>query len=176
MSQLFAIRLDSLSVLRFRGVDARKFLQGQLSNDVQRLDSHPAQLTGLHDPQGRVIAILRLMALESNDVLALLPRDLAPRVQQHLSKYVLRAKVNIETADTDWQVYGLCGPDAEVAARMHKSLRLAGDPPRVIVVGSRHERLPEADLLEPEEWNALDVADGLPELTPRPPGCSSARC
>ncbi|MET0291688.1 MAG: hypothetical protein ABW136_04930 [Steroidobacteraceae bacterium] len=165
MSQLFAIRLDSLSVLRFRGPDARRFLQGQVSNDVERLETQPALVAGLHDPQGRVLAILRLVALEPQDVLAVLPRELLATVQAHLQKFVLRAKVTIERADTDWQVVGLCGPDAETAARMHKYVRIPGDPPRVLIIGSRHERLPEADLLELEEWHSLDVADGLPEVT-----------
>jgi tRNA-modifying protein YgfZ len=165
MSQLFAIRLETLSVLRLRGADVRRFLQGQVSNDVERLESRPSLLAGLHDPQGRVIALLHLLALEQEDVLMLVPRDLAATVQGHLAKFVLRAKVRIERADTDWQVLGLCGPDAETAARMHKYVRLAGEPPRVLIVGSRHERLPEADLLEIEEWNSLDVADGLPEVT-----------
>jgi folate-binding protein YgfZ len=170
MSQLFVIRLENLSVLRFRGLDARKFLQGQLSNDVEKLRTQSALLAGLHDPQGRVLAILRLVALEENDVLAVLPRELAGVMQRHLQRFVLRAKVTIELVDTEWRAYGLCGPDADAAARLQKSIRLASDPPRLIVVASRHDRLPEGDLLEAEEWQALDVADGLPELTPASSG------
>jgi tRNA-modifying protein YgfZ len=165
MSQLFAIRLENLSVLRFRGADAARFLQGQLSNDISKLRSQPALLAGLHDPQGRVLAILRLVALEENDILALLPRELAVSIQKHLQRFVLRAKVTIDVADTEWQAYGLCGPDAEAAARLHKSIAISHDPPRLIVIATRHDSLPEADLLEPDEWLALDVADGLPEIS-----------
>jgi hypothetical protein len=165
MTQLFVIRQENLSVLRFRGADVQRFLQGQLSNDIGKLATQPALLAGLHDPQGRVLALLRLVALEENDLLATLPRELAGVVQRHLQRFVLRAKVTIELVDTEWRAYGLCGPDADAAARLQKSMRLASDPPRVIVIASRHERMPEGDLLEPDEWQALDVADGLPELT-----------
>jgi hypothetical protein len=164
MSQLFVIRLEHLSVLRFRGVDAVRFLQGQVSNDVERLSTFPSVLAGLHDPQGRVLAVLRLMALEEQDVLALLPRELAPAIQQHLRRYVLRSKVTIDIADAEWQAIGLCGPDAEAAARLQKSIRLAEDPLRLMMISSRHEQLPEGDALEPQEWQALDVADGIPEV------------
>jgi folate-binding protein YgfZ len=165
MSQLFVIRLDHLSVLRIRGTDALRFLQGQFSNDIERLRSVPSLLAGLHDPQGRVLALLRLVALEDADLLALLPRERAAFVQTHLRRYVLRSKVTIDIADAEWNAIGLCGPDSDAAARLHKSVRLATDPQRLIVIASRHERLPEGDRLEPEEWQALDVADGLPEVT-----------
>lgn len=165
MSQLFVIRLEHLSVLRFRGPDAGRFLQGQVSNDVERLRATPALLAGLHDPQGRVLAVLRLVALEENDLLAVLPRELAPVIQRHLKRFVLRSKVTIDLADAEWQAVGLCGPDSEAAARLHKSVRLAADPLRLMVILSRHEQLPEGDALEAEEWQALDVADGLPEVT-----------
>lgn len=165
MSQLFVMRLEHLSVLRFRGPDAARFLQGQLSNDVERLRTLPSLLAGLHDPQGRVLALLRLVALEEDHILALLPRERAPVVQAHLRRYVLRAKVTIDLVDAEWNAVGLCGPDASAAARLHKSIHLATDPQRQIVITSRHEPLPEGDRLEPEEWQALDVADGLPEIT-----------
>ena len=98
-------------------------------------------------------------------MLALLPRERAPVVQTHLRRYVLRSKVTVDLADAEWNAVGLCGPDAEAAARLHKSIRLATDPQRLIIITSRHESLPEGDRLEPEEWQALDVADGLPEIT-----------
>ena len=137
MSQLFVIRLEHLSVLRFRGPDAARFLQGQLSNDIGRLRTQPALLAGLHDPQGRVLAILRLVALEENDLLALLPRELAPSIQRHLQKFVLRAKLTVSIADTEWQAYGLCGPDAEAAAhRSEYGIELLGRS----VIAADHDR------------------------------------
>jgi len=52
------IELGDLGVLRFRGADAVKFLQGQVSNDVERLSAERSQLAGYHNPQGRAIALL----------------------------------------------------------------------------------------------------------------------
>lgn len=164
MSQLFVIRLEHLSVMRIRGADAARFLQGQLSCDVERLARTPSLLGGLHDPQGRVLAVMRLVAMDDNDVLALLPRELAQSVQGHLRKYVLRAKVAIDVADSEWHAIGLCGPDAEAAARLHKPILLSSDPSRIMLIASRHEPMPEGDALEAQEWHALDVADGLPEV------------
>src|ERR1700728_3230178 len=61
------MELADLGVLRFRGADAVKFLQGQVSNDVERLTVERSQLAGYHNPQGRVIALLRLVQLAPDD-------------------------------------------------------------------------------------------------------------
>ena len=53
--------LESLGVLRARGADVVPFLQGQLSNDIAQLSAGRSLLAGYHNPQGRTIALLRLI-------------------------------------------------------------------------------------------------------------------
>ena len=106
------IELADLGVLRFRGVDAVKFLQGQVSNDVERLTAERSQLAGYHNPQGRVVALLRLVQLAPDDALAILPRELVATVASRLMKFVLRAKVKIADDSTAWKVAGLVAPHA----------------------------------------------------------------
>ena len=83
-------------LLHFRGSDARKFLQGQLSNDMNALRPDAFMLAGLHNPQGRVLALLRLVAAGDDHVMALLPAGLLAATAATLRRYVLRAKVAIE--------------------------------------------------------------------------------
>jgi hypothetical protein len=106
------IELGDLGVLRFRGADAVKFLQGQVSNDVERLSTERSQLAGYHNPQGRAIALLRLVQLAPDDVLAILPRELLGTVAARLVKFVLRAKVKIADETAGWRVAGLVAPRA----------------------------------------------------------------
>ena len=106
------IELGDLGVLRFRGVDAVRFLQGQVSNDVERLSAERSQLAGYHNPQGRAIALLRLVQLAPDDVLAILPRELIGTVAARLVKFVLRAKVKIADESAGWRVAGLVAPHA----------------------------------------------------------------
>src|SRR5580693_2520195 len=112
------IELADLGVLRFRGADAVKFLQGQVSNDVERLTAERSQLAGYHNPQGRVIALLRLVQLAPDDLLAILPRELIAAVVQRLGKFVLRAKVKLADDSAAWTVTGLmrCAPPSGAAA------------------------------------------------------------
>ena len=88
-------------LLHFRGADARKFLQGQLSNDLNALKPYELMLAAAHSPQGRVLALLRLAALANDHVIALLPAELVETTSAGLRRYVLRAKVAISSEVAD---------------------------------------------------------------------------
>jgi hypothetical protein len=90
-----------IGAVRVQGADAVRFLQGQLSNDIERLRADEALYAGLHNPQGRVIALLRVFALAPDDVLGVLPRELAAPVAARLAKFVLRAKAKVTDASGD---------------------------------------------------------------------------
>jgi folate-binding protein YgfZ len=107
------VSLDTLGVLRVRGADAVAFLQGQLSNDLQRLSADGSLLAGYHNPQGRVIALLRVLQLAPDDLLAVLPRELIAKVVTRLSKFILRAKVRLVDDSQQWRVSGLLASAAE---------------------------------------------------------------
>ena len=103
------IELEPAGIVRMRGTDAVKFLQGQLSNDVARLTAQHSLLAGYHNPQGRTIALLRLVQWDADDILAVVPRELATVVAGRLSKFVLRAKVKVVDESAGWRVVGLVG-------------------------------------------------------------------
>jgi tRNA-modifying protein YgfZ len=106
-SALKVIALEHLGIVRIRGVDALKFLQGQLSNDVAQLSAQRSLLAGYHNPQGRTIALIRLVQWDADDILAVVPRELATVVASRLSKFVLRAKVKVLDESAAWRVSGL---------------------------------------------------------------------
>jgi folate-binding protein YgfZ len=99
--------LDDLGVVRVRGPDAARFLQGQLSNDLTRLDSKSSLLAGYHTPQGRTIAVLRLVYWDEGDIVAVVPRELAGLVVSRISKFVLRSKVKITDESGRWRIGGV---------------------------------------------------------------------
>jgi len=69
-------------VLAFRGADAARFLQGQLSADTEKLAPGASTLAGLHNAQGRVIALLALARPTADEILAALPWELIAPVAQ----------------------------------------------------------------------------------------------
>ena len=119
--------LDDLGTLRFSGADAGKFLQGQLSNDVSALSATALLRAGLHNPQGRTLALLWLIAADGGDVLALLPRELLDAIASQLRRYVLRAKLTISDNSAQQRIYGLAAPDACPAAAGRRIASLCGE-------------------------------------------------
>jgi tRNA-modifying protein YgfZ len=83
------IGLEDLGVVRMRGPDVVPFLQGQLSNDIARLTAERSMLAGYHNPQGRTIALLRLLQWDQDDILAVVPRELAPVVASRLARFII---------------------------------------------------------------------------------------
>jgi len=177
------MQLANLGVVRARGLDAVRFLQGQLSNDVARLGTQRSFLAGYHNPQGRTIALLRLVQLDQDDILAVLPAELAPVVAARLSKFVLRAKVKITEESSGWTVSGIVGPSASAAEL--RDLQRRADA-AVIRIGDHSARWlmvsavgqPATELLSSvlpgitlsqvdagvEAWRALDISAGIPQV------------
>ncbi len=112
------VPLESLGALRIRGRDAVGFLQGQLSSDLTQLDAGRSLLAGYHNPQGRVLALMRLLEPARGEVLALLPRELVSPVMNRLRSFVLRSKVELADDSLSWRIEGLVagGADAPVPA------------------------------------------------------------
>ena len=77
------------------GADARSFLQGQLSCDIDLLSRDKPLLASLNSAQGRVQAVLNLIQRDDGIVLSV-ASSMAEQTIQRLRKYVLRSKVKIE--------------------------------------------------------------------------------
>jgi folate-binding protein YgfZ len=165
MPDLALTVLDDLAVLGAHGADVVPFLNGQLSQDMNLLSQRPALLAGLHTPQGRVMALVRVLHLNPAHVLMVLQRDLADTVRTHLQRFVFRARVRIEDASAAWCVYGLAGPDAETACSTRLHLQIDASGMRQLVVAPRSEPLPQSDIAPRDDWRAQDIAAGIPEIT-----------
>jgi len=152
-------RLDDLGVLRFRGADAGSFLQGQLSNDLSRLRPDAILRAGLHTPQGRAL-VLPWLAAADGDILAVLPRELAAGTAAQMRRYVLRARLTITDESDRQQVLGLHLPAR--SALPGGSHRL--DAERAVMVRAVSDESPDLPTLSREQWRALDIAAGIPQI------------
>ncbi len=160
--------LDDLTVLEARGPDTVRFLQGQLSQDLRLLAERGYLLAGLHNPQGRCLAVLRLLQPGTEQVLMVLPAQLSQDVLGLLSRYVLRAKVRVTDASSGWRVYGLAGGSAAqgagagAGAGLHVPLDAQGQ--RQLLIAPRSEPAPSGTPSDRNSWRLADIASGLPEI------------
>jgi tRNA-modifying protein YgfZ len=99
-----------LGLLHLTGTDSRTFLQGQLSQDINRIAPQQMLLASCNSPQGRVQAVLRMIERD-DELFLILPASLCEPVRTRLRKYVLRAKTKIETVSADWTLYSATKSD-----------------------------------------------------------------
>ena len=104
--------LPDFGAVLVRGPDRVRFLQGQLSSDIEQLTPEHSLLAGLHNAQGRAIALLRLIAIGPDELIAVLPRELAAPVAARLARYVLRAQVKVSDVSDGWQFAGVAAQTA----------------------------------------------------------------
>jgi folate-binding protein YgfZ len=100
--------VSSYVAIAARGTDAFSFLQGQLSNDLRRLDREVQFLAAWCNPKGRVICLPRV-GRESDGYRLALPEELAGDVTDRLLRFRFRAKVGFETVEAP---PSLLDPDA----------------------------------------------------------------
>jgi folate-binding protein YgfZ len=124
-------RSTSLGALRVSGADARAFLQGQLSTDLDALTPAAALLSSCNSAQGRVQAVLWLVE-RSDGIALILPASMTERIAARLRKYVLRSKVQIEEStgaidlppayrEPDWQLAGIRAGLPQVYPETHEA-------------------------------------------------------
>lgn len=143
------VQLEDRAVIAIGGADARPFLQGLLTQDVEALADGQSGYAGLLSPQGKTLFDLILYGHTDSvliDVAALRQTDLVRR----LSMYRLRKAVTIAPAPL--AVYAAWGEDA---------LPHPADP-RTADLGARWLATPGAAEPGADAWDAHRLEIGVP--------------
>ncbi|HHM05191.1 MAG TPA: folate-binding protein [Gammaproteobacteria bacterium] len=180
--------LSHLALLRARGPDAATFLQGQLTHDIHAATATHSPLAAHCSPQGRVLALLRILAREDGYGL-LLPRALLEDTLARLRTYVLMAKVSLEP-DPETVLIGYAAATAEatltgllggcptedhgtLSTAAYTTVRLPGPHPRFVISGSAADIQTLWQKLDVNAapvgaapWRLLDILAGMPQVTP----------
>jgi folate-binding protein YgfZ len=122
--------LSDRAVVEVAGGDARRFLNGLLTANIDKVTPGSAQFAALLTPQGKIIVDFMVAEAEATDGGAFFldcPRALAPTLVERLTFYRLRAKIIIENLSETLGVlavwngagkteYGLVYPDPRLPA------------------------------------------------------------
>jgi folate-binding protein YgfZ len=90
-------QLPDVAFIQVTGDDARRFLHGQLSQEILELKADRAPLAGWHDAKGRVRTLVRVLRSGDRWLLSL-HRDMVDYTIQQLDRYVLGADVSLSPA------------------------------------------------------------------------------
>lgn len=167
--------LAHLGVIRAEGVDAASFLHGQLTQDFVQLESSDARLAALCTAQGRMLASFYGIKRSSTEIWLICQRDILTDALRHLSRFVLRAKVQLSDISDRCALYGLAGaaldaicPSPQVAwTRLERAggslvfLPEADGVARALWLAPTGEPAPAGQALSNEAWCWGEVRSGI---------------
>lgn len=151
------IQLNDYQLIEAQGVEAEKYLQGQLTTDVMALAEGATTLTAHCDPKGKMSAIFRLLKVSSEQFFLLVKGDLLPSALDNLKKYAVFS--NVELNLRNWQIVGVIG---EKCGKIQPHFTLEIDETRAILLNET--ALPIAFNGDEKQWKLADIQAGQPNL------------
>ena len=100
------VHLKNRALLRVSGPDAEVFLQGQLSNDINKLNASSVQLNAYCQHQGKILALFWVMKFEDSFFLSF-PLDLRETIKPRLQMFVIMSDVTIDDVTSSYLQIGL---------------------------------------------------------------------
>ena len=159
--------LPDRSVIKVAGEDARNFLNGLITTDVDRLKPGLGRFGALLTPQGKIIVdflITEVPAGHGGGFLIDCPKALADTLATKLKFYKLRAKVTVENLDLGvlaaWDGQPAAQPDLAFTDPRNAALGI-----RILIPEDLKQKLSDligADLVDAADYEAHRIALGVP--------------
>lgn len=172
--------LSHLAIISVTGGDSSKFLQGQLTCDINNLTENRASIAAFCNPKGRVISPL-IIVKTAESFFLILPLSLVDKVLNKLRLYILRSAVRLENQTGNLQLLGLqCLSSAPMPLDLPvDNFAVKNGSPLVIklpssfllrylCITSQSEATPpqfqqnDFSSGELDEWRYQDISSGLP--------------
>lgn len=178
MTQLTPIGLIAVS-----GSDAKKFLQGQLTCNLDDITPTQTRLAAHCNPQGRIISLFRLFMLFDTYYLQM-PLELIPIALAALKKYSVFFKTELRDVSEQFMQVGCSGdsiatvfttlPNQINEAQLINNLIIINVPseePRYEIMGPINEMKTFQEILSNHQmsynnWKYLNIKAGIPAIYP----------
>ncbi|SNR97277.1 hypothetical protein SAMN05192560_2042 [Methylobacillus rhizosphaerae] len=178
--------LSHYGLLSLEGEDAVTFLQGQVTNDVKKLEGS-SHYSGYCSPKGRLLALFFAFSRD-NTLYLQFERELLEAIAKRLRMYVLRSKVVINDVSDLYVRIGVAGEQAQTILNVHfdnvpeaeyamtqsgeiSLIRLPGTLPRYEIISPLAQAealwLSLSQHLTPanhEDWNWREIQAGIPAV------------
>jgi len=146
--------LKNRVLLKVSGSDAETFLQGQLSNDINKLDVLRVQLNAYCQHQGKILALFWVTKYEDSFLLSF-PLDLLEAIKSRLQMFVIMSDVSIEDVTKDYIQVGSIGETHQKALVINDKLSL--------IIADK-EDISKFNMEPIEHWNMACIDSSLPEI------------
>ncbi|GHE86143.1 tRNA-modifying protein YgfZ [Thalassotalea profundi] len=181
----YLIKLNNVSAISLVGEEQVKYLQGQVTCDVNALSAHNL-LHGAHcNAKGKVLSCFRLIE-KDQQLLLIQPKATIPASLAELKKFGVFAKVDITTSE-QFSFYGLVAENAKEILSKHFSqipdnitpvvnegttslIYIAGDITRYLLIDRSENLAPlltslALPILNDSLWVFHEICQGFPFLS-----------
>lgn len=163
--------LTHYGVISFKGEDSKRFLQGQITADIEQVTQNQARLTATCTPQGRMRSLFVLVALADDHFLGLLPNELVQPTLETLTKFAVFYKTTLEDVTEQWAILGSKCEASEPLQVTHegKHISISWYDNRQIQVFPAENAVKFAEefehqILPFDKWQIEDICAGIPRL------------
>ena len=146
--------LKNRSLLKVSGADAETFLQGQLSNDISKLDALSVQLNAYCQHQGKILALFWVMRHENSFLLSF-PSDLLEAIKPRLQMFVIMSDVVIEDVTKEHIQVGSIDESHQKALVINEKLSL--------IITDKKD-INQFNMGPIEHWSMACIDSALPEI------------
>ena len=168
-----------LGVLTVAGQDAAKFLQGQITCNINDITDIKSSLGAICNPKGRAITTF-LLVKNADTFLMILPKELLASVKKRLQMYVLRSDVTLTDSSGQLCLIGLSYDASQSCDAAEHHFATSRQENIVVDLKSRSLIIAESDNAQkfwseqlkqgfrPEgsaQWRYLDIISRIPWLT-----------
>lgn len=174
--------LSDLGMLCVEGPNAKQFLQGQLTCNLEDISPTQTQLGAHCNPQGRIIYFFRLFYYQDRYYLHM-PAAMIPIALNALKKYAVFFKVTLSDASHLFHVLGYCGDklphyfsDAPnnideitcttdlIILKLADRYQLIGQPTQIALL--REKLLLDHQEIAAVHWLQLNFEENIPAIYP----------
>ena len=162
--------LSHLSTLSFSGSDAKDFLQGQMTQDINSISDQSYKMTSILNPKGRIIVTGLIKEFKGN-IFFIISKDLSEDCVQWLSRYILRSDVKISIEKN--YIFGLNNENQKQLFKYDGNQQqlnispISMDHSRCILLADDEVSLKDKSIesINESEWILSDIKRGLPILS-----------
>jgi len=148
------VHLKNRALLKVSGSDAETFLQGQLSNDINKLDASSVQLNAYCQHQGKILVLFWVTKNEDSFFLSF-PLDLLEAIKPRLQMFIIISDVVIEDITKDYIQVGSIGETHQKALVINEKLSL--------IITDKKD-ISKFNMEPIEHWNMACINSFLPEI------------
>jgi folate-binding protein YgfZ len=148
------VHLNNRALLRISGSDAEAFLQGQLSNDISKLDALSVQLNAYCQHQGKILALFWVMRLEDSFLLSF-PLDLLETIKPRLQMFIIMSDVFIEDITKEYIQVGSIDETHQEALAINDKLS--------IIIADKQD-INEFNMGPIDHWSKACIDSCFPEI------------